>query len=424
MKPTTLAVASLILSLSPAVARAGNAGDLLDEVQVGGFAQIDYTRRQISVDELSDGTREPLNEDRFQVRRARLRLWREWKYVGVFSVTEFFADGSTVRPIGLDIHAQLPAKEGADEDAPPRLIVRAGLQPVPFGLENYEQTDDIRFFGERALFTAGFIPGRFDLGVSVGGHLWGAVDWIVAVQNGEPIGSGPYPYLDPNGGKDISGRIRVEGEIVEGVHIAFASSVLSGRGFSPGTAPTKDTFEWRDLNEDGRVLQSELLPIPGSAGRPSQDFRRWGVGSDLQLWTEVPRLGHLHVYTEVGLGVNLDRGVAPADPVLLGRDQRSLGILVAFTQDFTKHVTLGARAEQYEPSVDALELFDGVTVLTRQRFRTLTTGLSLNHFPREDVRVRLHTEVEVQQNSLGRDNQGRPAQLDNGTFRVRAEVRF
>lgn len=393
---------------------------LLDEVVVGGFAQVDYLNRQSSLNELSDGTGEPLNENRFMVRRARLRLGRDWKHVGVFSVTEFFSGGNTVRPAGLDVHAMIPRK---NEDEPDILVVRAGLIPVPFGMETFEQRADDRFFGERALFTDGFVPGRFDLGVSAAVHVWD-VDWVVALQNGEPINSPTFSYLDPNGGKDLSSRLRVQGELVEGLHGAVASSVIVGRGFSAGTPPTKDSFEWRDLNEDGRVLQSELIPIPGSAGRPSQSYDRWGVGGDVQLWTQVPKLGKLHLYSEVALGVNLDRAVAVADPVLLGRDQRSVGALVAFTQEVTPLVTVGARVEQYEPNLDALELFDGVTVVTRRRFRTLTAGVSLNHHMSETARARVLAEVELQQNSLGRDNQGRPAQLPNNALRVRGEVVF
>jgi hypothetical protein len=387
---------------------------------VSGYSQIDYLRREISLDELSDGTGEPLNEDRFAVRRARLRLDRDWRHVGVTAITELFVDGSTARPVGFDIHAQ---PFGARDGAPPPLQFRVGLFPVPFGFESYQQTNPDRFFGERTLFAYGLVPGRFDLGAAVSGHAWG-VDWIVAVQNGEPLESGAFAHADPNAAKDVASRVRVTGHLFGGVRGAAAVSLLYGRGFSPGTSPTKDTFEWRDLNEDGRVLPSELIPIPGSSGRPSQNFDRRGLGADAQLWTHVPRLGELMVYGELATAVNLDRGVAPADPVLLGRDQRGFGFYVAAVQQLTSHATVGVRFEQYEPNADALELFDGLTVVTRRRFRTLTTGVSGNLRLSATARARLLVEYEYQRNSLGRDNQGRPAQLDNDTLRLRAEVAF
>ena len=398
----------------------------VEEARISGFAQVDYLRLQHSLDELGDGGREPLNEDRFTVRHARFRLDRDWKHVGLTSITEVFGDAggdagdAGIRPVAFDLHVGLPGYRGAPE---PLVRLHAGLIRVPFGYESYEEEDPQRFFGERSLFTYGLIPGRFDVGASLSGHILG-IDWVVAAQNGEPLEAGEFTYQDPNAAKDFAGRVRVSGELLPGLRAAFASSALYGKGFSSGTPPSKDSFEWRDLNEDGRVLVSELIPIPGSAGRASQNFDRWGLGADVQVWTDIPRLGELFVYGEVALAVNLDRAVAVADPVLLGRDQRSLGFYVAAVQELTKHASLGVRFEQYEPNADALELFDGMTVVTRRRFRTLTTGLAGHIHLGGGARARILAEYEAQKNSLGRDNQGRPAQLDNDTLRIRMELRF
>jgi len=393
--------------------------EVADKTIISGFIQTDYLVRDISLDELSDSTGEPLNEDGFLMRNARLRFESDWRWVGMYGEIEMFTAGRTARPVALDVHAQLPGKDGK----PPLLQVRAGIFPVAFGFEDFQQGNADRFFGERALFSHAFVPGRFDTGAALSGHIWG-VDWIVAVQNGEPLGAANYDVVDPNAAKDVSGRVRVRGDLFGGVRAAGAVSMLYGKGFSAGTPPTKDTFEWRDLNEDGRVLPSELIPIPGSAGRPSENFKRWGLGADFQIWAPIPRLGELMFYGEAAIGVNLDRAVAPADPVLLGRDQRSIGFYVAAVQEFAEYFKVGARFEQYEPNVDSLELFDGVTVITRRRFRTLTSGISANTKLSATVRARLLIEYEFQRNSLGRNNQGRPAQLDNNTFRVRAEVVF
>lgn len=390
-----------------------------ENARVSGFGQVDYLRLERSLDELGDGSRQPLNEDRFAVRHARLRLDRDWDYVGLTAITELFDGESGVRPIAFDLHVGLPGTK----DTPPLILLRAGLMPVPFGYESYQEGDAQRFFGERTLFAYGLVPGRFDVGAALEGHMLG-VDWIVAAQNGEPLEAASFSYQDPNAAKDIAGRVRVVGELVTGVRAAFASSFLMGTGFSPGTPPTKDSFEWRDLNEDGRVLTSELIPIPGSAGRASQNFERWGLGADAQLWAQIPRLGELFLYAEVALAVNLDRAVAVADPVLFGRDQRSLGFYVAAVQELTKHASVGLRFEQYDPNADALELFDGMTVVTRRRFRTLTSAIAANLPMGGHTRARLLAEYEAQRNSLGRDNQGRPAQLDNDTLRIRLELRF
>lgn len=386
---------------------------------VMGLTQIDYGSYDRSLDELSAGTREPLNEDRFQVRRARLRLENEWKYAGYAAEVEFFARDNAARPVSFVVHAQLPGEAGQ----PPLVKVKAGLFPVPFTYQNLSQWAHEIFFAERALFVDGFVPGRFDLGVAASGHVW-AFDWIVAAQNGQPIEAPNFAYTDPNSAKDYSGRIEVGGELVAGVHAASGVSFLTGTGFSAGTPPTKDTFVWRDLNEDGRVTLAELIPIPGAPARPSENFDRWGVAGDVRVWRDIPKLGQLRLDAELALASNLDRFVAPADPVLLGRDQRGLGFYASLTQYVTRHAQVGFRYDHYQPNIDDLELFDGRTVLTRRTFKTYTAGVSGRLKLSDYANARVHVEYAHQQNSLGRDAAGRPAQLDNGAARVRFEVVF
>ena len=386
---------------------------------VSGYTQVDYGRYDISLDELASGTREPLNEDRFLVRRARLRLENEWKYVGYAAEADFFASGDLARPVNFDVHAQLAGDQG---DAP-LLKFKAGLFPVPFTYQNQSQRAFDIFFVERALFIDGFVPGRYDLGAAISGHIW-AVDWILAAQNGQPIGSHDFAYQDPNSAKDYSGRIEVGGELVGGVHAAAGVSFLKGTGFSPGTAPTKDTFVWRDLNEDGRVTVAELIPIPGSPGRASENFDRWGLAGDVRIWREIPTLGELRIDAELALGKNLDRFVAPADPVFLGRAQRGLGFYASITQYVTEHAQVGFRYDQYDPNIDDIELFDGHSVLTRRKFKTFTAGASWRLRLSNYANARVHLEYAYQRNSLGRDPSGKPAQLDNGATRVRFEVVF
>ncbi len=169
---------------------------------------------------------------------------------------------------------------------------------------------------------------------------------------------------------------------------------------------------------------AELLPIPGSAGRASENFKRWGLSGDLQLWSAIPRLGRLTLYGEVMLTSNMDRGVAIADPVALGRAQRSLGGYAALTQELTELATIGVRYDHYVPNLDVLEPYDGTTVATRREFQTVSAGASLNFRQGERVRSRLLFEYQHQRNELGRDASGRPDHLDNDTFRVRAELAF
>ncbi|MCH9683462.1 MAG: hypothetical protein K0V04_18640 [Deltaproteobacteria bacterium] len=392
---------------------------LSEHVHVGGFIQVDYLRRQISEDELSAGDRAPLNENAFVLRNARFGLDADWRYVGATASAELFSNGGSVRPAAFDVHAQLPGKAGA----PPWVQLRAGLLRVPFGFEIHDQNDAQRFFGERTEVSHAFVPGLFDVGASLSGQVW-ALRWIVAVQNGQPVGAPGFGYRDPNAAKDYAGRLHLRGQALSWLDAAIGFSFLSGRGFSAGTAPTKDSFDWVDLNEDGRVTVAELIPVAGSAGRASSDFRRWGLGADTQLRAAIPRVGELMLYAELAVGQNLDRALAIADPVLLGRDQRGIGWYVGLTQQLTRHATVGVRYDDYRPDLDALEPFDGTVVITRRKFQTLTGSVAAYLHQGESIQARLLVEYQRQDNSLGRDERGRPDRLPNDTLRLRAEVVF
>jgi hypothetical protein len=390
------------------------------QARLFGLVQVDMLMRQRSEDQLSDGSGAPLNENAFLLRNARIGGEADWRYFGVRGVAEFFSAGGPVRPLTVDVHAQLPRKD----DRPPWLKLSAGLLRVPFGYELYGETDGQRFFGERTLMSEATVPGVFDAGASLSGHVW-ALHWIVGVYNGQPAGAPGFGFTDPNRAKDLAGRLHIEGPMFSWLGGGLGFSFLRGKGFSAGTPPTKDDFEWTDLNEDGRVTVAELIPIPGSAGRPSESFRRWALGADVQLRSDVPTLGELLVYGEFAVLQNMDRSVAVADPVLLGRDQRGIGWYAGFVQALTRHAGVGVRYDEYRPNLDALEPYEGTVVITRQRFRTLSSGISGYLRYDDRIRARLLVEYDWQiDNDLGRDANGRPAKLDNDTFRVRAEVAF
>jgi len=399
------------------------ASPFVEHVEISGIIQAEYLRRQISEDQLADGSGQPLNENRFLLRRARIGVDGEWRYVGTTMVaglsTARSSKSMAFRPINVDIHAQIPS----DDHRRPYLLIRAGLIPVAFGFESYGQSNAERFFGERSLVVRGFVPGKFDMGASIEGYMWD-LHWTLAIQNGQPIDVADFSYGDPNDAKDLSARVRVVEDIFPRLKAAMAVSILRGTGFSPGTTPTKDTFEWQDLNEDGRVSESEMIPIPGSAGRPSENFSRWGASADAQLWIQIPRLGQAMIYAEIALGSNLDRGVVIADPIFLGRDQRSLGWYGAFTQALGHWVTVGLRYDRYSPNLDSIDLYGGISVVTVREFHALSGGLSTQVDLKDSVSLRLLGEYEGQRNALGLDTSGKPSHLKNDTFRLRLELIF
>ena len=69
--------------------------DRLEHLFLSGFTQVDYLRRQISEDQLSDGSGEPLNENRFILRHARVRLDGDWRYAG-FSGDDWWRESQLI----------------------------------------------------------------------------------------------------------------------------------------------------------------------------------------------------------------------------------------------------------------------------------------------------------------------------------------
>lgn len=384
-----------------------------------GFAQIDYIDRQSSLDELSPSDRHPLNERRFLLRNARLRYQRAWSHVSMRAELELLLSPGVVRPTNVELRLHSGELLGVDA----RVELRAGLIPIPFGFEMNAQGHGDRFFGERSMISRAFLPGRFDLGLAVLGQ-YRSLSVIFAVQNGEPVGVGKFSYLDPNKAKDLTARVSVAQDLGSKFHLQGGASWIWGKGFSPGTAPTKDRFEWLDIDNDGIVSQSELLPVPGNAGRASENFERWAVGADLRAYSTILWGQRTSLLAEGAFGQNMDRAIAIADPMLLGRDQRSFGYYVGLTQEIGPWVEVGTRYEHYEPNADRLELFKGINVISRRKFRAVSLGAALRAKLSTTTKARVLVEYEFQDNALGRDRVGRPGKLNNNTFRTRVEVVF
>src|SRR5262249_10086911 len=159
-----------------------------------------------------------------------------------------------------------------------------------------------------------------------------------------PIGEQALPGRDPNAAKDFFGRLTAYGEVAKWLRLEGGLSTTGGFGFHAGTPASKDVLIWRDFNEDGIVQLTEVQAIPGSAATPSQNFGRWGVGADLRARVALP-IGELTLFGEAAIANNLDRGLRPADPVLLGRDQRSLAVFGGFTQEIGRYGLIGVRAD-------------------------------------------------------------------------------
>lgn len=404
----------LLLLLAPAAAGAA---------ELTGYAQADYVRSEESSDQLDPATGGPRNLDRFLVRRARLRVEEERRFAAFIGELDFnTVAGPQVGPRQLELAALLPPElAGLPAGAPPPLRLGAGLFRAPFGHEIAEEPDARRIFAERTLISQALFPGEYDLGV----YLAGELSWLaltVAAQNGEPLGTRAFPGRDPNAAKDLLARAVARAELGARIRLEAGASTMLGSGFHQGTLATKDTLVWRDRNEDGIAQQSELLLIRGAAATPSENFERFGLAGELRVLAALPP-GELRVAAEVVTAKNLDRAVRPADPVLLGIDQRAFGAHLSVTQELTRHAVIGVRVERYEPELDSSQLESGQLARTEERFQAISVAAGLLH-EEEGIRGALLVDATHRSDPLGRDAAGLPADLANDSLTVRLQLAF
>lgn len=407
-----------------------------DGVRVSGFVQVDGVGfHQASQDELDPGSGEPLNEDRFLIRRARVSVAARHGFVhGNITADANTVDGSTLRLLNAEASLGYPrgdtpyvegrpwARELKVEGRPwareLSVELTLGLFLIPFGLETTELANR-RLFFEPSTWVQALFPGRRDLGARLAGS-WSFLHYAVALMNGQPKSMAFLPARDPNRAKDVVGNLRVEGELFPRTRLAVGASALWGRGFHAGAPPTKDMVVHRDANEDGLVQAAELQRLPGNPGTSSENFERFALGGDIALEVTWPLLGSGRLYAELTWASNLDRGLYVADPVSQGRDLRELGYMLALRQELTRHVEVGVRYDVYDPDRDATDR-QGARVLSKDaRFSTLSAVVAWCTLPY----ARLLVQYDHRENPLGRDRRGKPTTLAMDALTLRAQMEF
>lgn len=394
-----------------AEAKAG-ASDAGFSTRVSGLLQVDGVAfHQASVDELDPATRAPLNETRFLIRRARVKLDASYGYVhGLVQIDANTVRGPSVRLLAAEASLRYP-REGE------KLIeVAAGLMFIPFGFETIELANR-RMFLEASNWVNALFPGRRDLGARIAGE-WLFLRYAVAVMNGNPTSSGQLPLRDPNRGKDVVGRVGAEGKLFSFLEATLGLSGLWGKGFHAGTPPTKDTTVVRDVNEDGIVQLSEVQLVPGDPGEPSKNFKRYALGADLAFAYNLPWLGRGRSYGELAWAKNLDRALFLADPVTQGRNLRELGFMVALRQELTRHAELGVRYDRYDGDFDATDRQGVSLVPVHARVSTWAFALAWCTFER----LRVSVEYDHQKNPFGRSQSGQPTTLAADSLTLRAQL--
>ncbi|MBA3542812.1 MAG: hypothetical protein H0T79_24555 [Deltaproteobacteria bacterium] len=379
------------------------------QVELTGWVQTDLVAwSQDSLDELNPSTGAPLNQDRFLIRRGRLRV--EGRRDGLWGAVEL--DGNTVDgPTARILAAQVGWKYRE------LVALTAGMFRVPFGAE-VMMSERVKPFLEPPTVSRALFPGNYDAGVMASGR-YGVARWAVALTNGAPVGDAQWRGRDPTTSFDVVGRIGADIAGPMRSRVEFGVSALTGTGLSPGTPPTKDQLEWVDENQDGVVQSTELRVVPGTVGTPSQPFHRDALGADLAVHWCLCALGNGVAFAEVAIGTNLDRAVVYADPIKRARAVRELGFSLGVVQDITPYAQLGVRYDQYDADRDAVER-EGVDLVTiRQRFSTLAIMAAARW-----QAARFVVQYDRERNPFGRADDGAPTTRSADRVTLRAQVGF
>ncbi len=383
-------------------------------LNISGYLQAQYEANQMSEDQLQQGGA-PLNQDRFTLRRGRLRLDRGWEYANA----TLELDANTTRGVTVGIRraeGSLLYRGQNSEDMPPLVMLSMGVTDIPFGFELLDSAR-VRAFMERSAGSLALFPTEMDLGAKLSGAI-SFFRYAVALTNGEPVDNLPGRFpKDPNAAKDFSGRIGVETQPLSNFSLAGGTSFYQGKGFHPGTDATKASISWIDINEDRQIQANELQAVPATAAEPSANFKRWAYAVDLELELRT-RFGSTRLYGEGFLASNLDRGYLIADPVESGLDLREAGGYVALTQDVTKWGQVGFRYSYYNPNADFFQSVRGRQVPTSLAVKTLSPMVAF----RLPDRARLSFQYDFVRDFSAKNAEGVPTDAKNNQLTLRLQV--
>ena len=278
----------------------------------------------------------PANNERFYIRRARLKLTYD---ASPLSQAVVYIDGGTDRFVRL-LEAYVLLMDPWTPEHSHSLTV--GQFNVPFGYE-LERSSKDRELPERSRAENVLFPGERDRGAKIVSAWTPKIETVAAILNGGGINNVDYPNTDPTRSKDFVGRVRGS--------LGFMDAAVSG------------------------YWGKNTIGLTG----PDVQTDKTRLGADAQFFYESPQLGGGTLRGEVYVGkdVNADSLsaiVVSAPPVRLirpGRDPNHLatdflGWYAMWVQNLGESFQAAARYEKYDPNTD----------LENDQFERISVGLN------------------------------------------------
>lgn len=269
------------------------------------------------------------NEDRFRVRRGRLKL----QYDGIEHARFLIQLDATSEGVSLRDAVASVTEPWTCWD----LELAVGLFKNPFGFEVLQSSAD-RVFPERSALGRTLYPGERDVGLRLSGNH-GPFRVALALVNGNPIGDRVFPGRDPNSYKDLVGRLGIATSLVD---VGVSGHV--GTEFQAGAAATEAETVWVDANGDAIVDSTEVTNTPAADAVSSENATRLRLGFDAQLHHEIAGLGKLEVLAEIAYAQRSGTDLADKRRLVTG--------YVGFVQHWRDRAGIALRAEMSDPDLD------------------------------------------------------------------------
>lgn len=212
--------------------------DKLKKFKFSGYLQARWETGEAKSDSVrvsgSPAVITPANNERFYVRRARLKLTYD---SSPLSQAVVYFDGGQDRTIRL-LEAYVTLLDPWTILHKHALTI--GQMNVPFGYE-IERSSSVRELPERSRAENVLFAGERDRGVKIVSQWSPWVQTTVAVMNGGGVNHPDFPTTDPTHSKDWLGRLRASHE----GKIDGAVSYYDGRNTTPLTGPDIETDKTR-----------------------------------------------------------------------------------------------------------------------------------------------------------------------------------